>query len=749
MTFEGLIDIILNTSALLEDNIILYELLQAISTTNNKSFLTMLNNFIDRARKSESALAGVGRGYDVIYDEKAKCYVRNSGHYLLVGDHSPSSSSITYAIESSTFVIQSYRNRIRREFSEELEGFLKEYFSDCDPIIDRLILEFEAEVFKAEPRKLLDFFKALKYEDDSYLVKEKKSITSRLEKSHLKLQVLIPTATDRKVKWGKLQEIKNNESFINHTPFSEAAKNTVKFVKEFVNNVTEEVPLEDQWAAIVKPHDLLPMQNVFPDLVANQLREIFTYPQKYLKTQTKHAKLQAIYDDLEQQHSTTLALIAECMQHKTKDYSLLEKTFMQIEKLQKDKLTKENNPLTVSFEALPSFELINSLNKNQLNSIIQACNCMTKEQREQVGDYCSKALRSSESKKVTLLSIGSYRLQQELMTAKTLMERGFDVNFILVEPCYYLDALGYDRIDYPKLKQSFDVLATEMSRAYGKSCKIVGVFPAIHFYLKMLMQSLDYSIDNKFLLKNCQQFLSFRDQNFYYYQTLQNPTDNMDYYQDLLETFPNAILIIQHANIFYWALRYDVADPKSFFIERINTPKIIEKMAVDYSTTPAPVPVQLKDHLTQQECELIQRNACIAAANQFIKQFDLLYKSQDKDNYLAVDLIPNIILAIDSNSHHMSAILSGLISFFKESFYKNGTYLNPTIFHFERSDYNPRHVRHQVTLEEENTSEVSRVPTEVLGQFSYVSSEGRRVSFFSENVIQCIADYANTENMRL
>jgi hypothetical protein len=437
------------------------------------------------------------------------------------------------------------------------------------------------------------------------------------------------------------------------------------------------------------------------------------------------------------------------VQHKKKERAFIETAFLQIEALQKAerdeplkaKLRREPNP-----SVIPSFNLEEFLEINDIDTIIQACQCMPITKRELIGQYCWKLSTESQSKSITLVSIGSYRLQQELITAKTLMEKGFDVHFILIEPSYYIPVFAYSQVHYPRVKQAFDRVAGAMSQTYGKTCDIVAVYPSIHFYLKALMESLEFSLPEAFLVKEHRQFLSYKKRRFFYYDDKRAVFD-VDAYKGFLANCNNAILFIKRQNIHYWCLRFDIEDEYTFFLEPID-PKwgyFLKCLDALYSYSNGPAEIRLNHSQLQNNFLLLQSAVLLAATQQIQRRFETLYHQQAKADVSAVDLIPDIFLAVDTNNDHIKRTLMSIMDFFRECLRSNGILCNPTFLSFERSDFYPnRMTPHDYELEQDE-SFTSQVPKKALSQFSYKLSEGKRIPFFPQKVVDCIAEYADTE----
>ncbi len=384
-----------------------------------------------------------------------------------------------------------------------------------------------------------------------------------------------------------------------------------------------------------------------------------------------------------------------------------------------------------------------SIKKHQLEALIKSCNCMPDITRQIVGQLCHQEARSQLlSDIITMVSIGSGNLKQELMTAESLMAKGYHVQFILIEPTYYQEAMRYPVLNYLELKSGFDKIALDLSHQYGKFCHIVAVYPSVYFYLKDLMASLEQPIDEAFFSKDTEVFKQPSPDRklFFLRKEIEGPEqDNV--VNQWHNQHPKDILIIQVQDHYFFALNFDINDPGSFFIAKSKmTP---DQMAYLSLCCLAPKAIPIEIAIVGQSFNWIERSwrfsflnsALTLAANQV--QLCLEGLAQKKPPVAPTALLPNVILLVDSNEKYA---LSEIQDFFINQYASFKLCFNPLFIHHERSFKAPQPFHPHAALE----GLEMYTPPVLLRNFCYKThnTDGQEVQQkLPERVVNCIESY--------
>lgn len=659
----------------------LYELLEFLYNTHDESFIQLINDFKKRLNTTAASLGGLTRGFGVSYDETSKSYVHTpSENFAVGGDYGSYGSIRPYSLNNQ---INHLQNRINDEIIQELNDWLKSKFLGCDSTIEALLQDFQTTT-RQSPKSLLVFFEHLSKNLASPLVKkinelEDEIIAIRAELSDISQQI----ENDQKPAIEQqIQTLVENPRFFNHQPFSERAKETASFIKDFIKSLNTYTQVSDQWEQASIQKDLLPFNNVFPDDIANQLKHIFEKPKNYRALLEKLNRKLSEQQHLRKENELNLKQVTELMAHKL---GLLEQSYCEI--LATQKQSKESSVENVTEEPSKPFDLNQFIEHNQLTSIISTCECMSNQKRIKVGHACLTAAEKLQSKKITIVSIGSSRLKQELMTAEALMQKGYDVNFILIEPGYYLDAMGYDKINYPELKCAFDKVALALNEAYGKKCEIVDVFPSVYFYLKKLSSGFNIKLDEKFLVEETVQFKPNIGKLFYLKTDATHPNEDSRV-QLWREQHPEDALIIQTKTECFVALRFDGKDKDSFFIEKSDKIKsVLNLPAIQHKFSHSLKPVEIE--LEFSYMPLVWNPITTAAARQVHQRLSDISKQLSIPHSMT-DLLPNLILVVDSSTRTMDTTLSNVSVFLEECYKQQHLLLPSAILRFEKQDVSPK-----------------------------------------------------------
>lgn len=399
------------------------------------------------------------------------------------------------------------------------------------------------------------------------------------------------------------------------------------------------------------------------------------------------------------------------------------------------------------------------IQKHQLSSdIIGACLCIEGPKRAQIGsELVMFAKQNLQSNTITLVSLGSSKLKQELIAAEALMQHGYQVNFILIEPAYYLDAMDYDRLNYEQHKAGFDKIAADLEQQYGTHCKIIATFPSLYFYFKTLITSLDVDVPGQVLesLKETTQFEQNKKKKLYYLKTeCFNPEEITKLWEPSKK---NDILFVSAGKREYFLVFYkgngDVVIDKldQSFIEtlslslfrgflqalNIESDKLVE-LSREVSATVERIGGS-EEHTRPIFARVQQRRAIEAQAS-----LEQRFKQGDPYADLkAVDLLPNIFMIVDSSNRGMPESLAMVERFFSQC-NKLGLLFRPAVLHKEREGF-PTYKNTQAMpsfFNEVGVEETANYTPRVLLRQCLPSLRQLGNSIFPESVETLIAEYA-------
>lgn len=154
--------------------------------------------------------------------------------------------------------------------------------------------------------------------------------------------------------------------------------------------------------------------------------------------------------------------------------------------------------------------------------LIATCNCICPEIRQELNTKFVEFVLSHkellQDGKITIISIGSGALGQELSCSKALAEKGIGVNWILVDACYTTPRkeLGaFPNVTYtPISKENAPALFKEFDAQKPAGCKVIARFSSIHHYV-LYMKSLynNQKLSMKDIKSYMQAINSYRDVN--------------------------------------------------------------------------------------------------------------------------------------------------------------------------------------------------------------------------------------------
>lgn len=170
-----------------------------------------------------------------------------------------------------------------------------------------------------------------------------------------------------------------------------------------------------------------------------------------------------------------------------------------------DKFNNNANSLIFSNSTTSATSTTTSTANNPDHGLVATCSCICAEIRQQLNAKIVEfALNHKEllhDGKLTIISIGSGALGQELSCSKALAEKGIGVNYILIDPCYTVSGKklgGEDKnVTYtPISAENSAVLFKEFDAQKPADCKIIARFLSIHhyvLYMKSMYKNLNFS----------------------------------------------------------------------------------------------------------------------------------------------------------------------------------------------------------------------------------------------------------------